>query len=48
MSQDQSFQLFIQLCKDVFERMERDGSWPWPESPNSDDLVESENNQNII
>ena len=33
----------LKLCKRVFERMMRDGSWPWRDSQNPEDLVESEN-----
>jgi len=31
MNTDQRFEDFIELCKRIFERMEREGSWPWPE-----------------
>jgi len=48
MKDEQSFQQFLELCKQVFERMEREGSWPWRDSPKSEDLVESENNQKNI
>jgi len=44
MKDEQSFQQFLEFCKQVFERMEREGSWPWRDSPKSEDLVESENN----
>ena len=29
MTEEQRFEQFIELCKRIFERMERDGSWPW-------------------
>ena len=35
----------LELCKRVYERMKRDGTWPWrdePDSPNSEDMVDSE------
>ena len=31
MTDEQRFEQFIELCKRIFERMERDGSWPWPD-----------------
>ena len=36
---------YLALCKRVYERMEREGSWPWGQSDDSTlsgDLVESE------
>jgi hypothetical protein len=35
---------YLALCKRIYERMEREGSWPWADSPNSEDLVDSEDN----
>lgn len=35
---------YLTLCQRIYERMERDGSWPWADSPKSEDLVESEGN----
>lgn len=31
MTDEQRFEQFIELCKRIFERMEREGSWPWPD-----------------
>lgn len=31
MTEEQRFEQFIELCKRIYERMEREGSWPWPE-----------------
>lgn len=51
MNDEERLEQFIELCKRVYERLERDGSWPWPEEPDStvsDDLVESKDNpQNV-
>jgi hypothetical protein len=34
---------YLAICKRIYERMEREGSWPWAEdSTLSEDLVESE------
>lgn len=41
---------YLALCKRVYERMERDGTWPWPDwdtashSTKSQDMVESKDN----
>lgn len=39
---------YLALCKRVYQRMEATGEWPWPDSPDFEDVVESENNQNDI
>lgn len=44
MKRDPHLQAHLDLCQSVFERMKRDGSWPWPDSQFSGDLVESEGN----
>lgn len=36
---------YLALCQRIYERMEREGSWPWSDSPNPEDLVESEDKQ---
>ncbi|MEP3893169.1 MAG: hypothetical protein ABJN52_04145 [Litorimonas sp.] len=36
---------FLELCERIAERMEREGSWPWTETPDStlgENLVDSE------
>jgi hypothetical protein len=48
MKNDKQLDDFIDLCKRMYERMEREGSWPWADSPNSEDLVESEDNPENI
>lgn len=35
---------YLALCQRIYERMERENSWPWADSPKSEDLVESEDN----
>ena len=39
---------FLALCLRVYERMEREGSWPWGDSQEFGDVVESDSNQNNI
>jgi hypothetical protein len=36
----------LELCRRIFLQMLADGSWPWADSPKSEDLVESEDNPN--
>ncbi len=35
---------YLALCKRIYERMEREGSWPWSDSTLSEYLIESEDN----
>ena len=44
MNKFNAFDDFLELCKAVCERMEREGSWPWADSPNPEDLLDSEDN----
>lgn len=40
---------FFELCKRMYERMEREGTWPWTaDSTNPEDMVDSESNQNVV
>ncbi len=44
MDHDKRLAIHLELCERIFRRMQRDGSWPWkqePDSPNSEDLVDS-------
>ena len=45
MNKNEHLRRHLELCKAVYLRMKRDGSWPWADgldSPKSDDVVESE------
>jgi hypothetical protein len=33
---------YLALCERACERMVREGTWPWKDSPDFDDVVESE------
>lgn len=48
MKNDKQLDQFIELCKRIYERMEREGSWPWADSPKSEDLVESDDNKKSL
>ena len=39
---------YLNLCKRIYERMLREGTWPWTDSPDFSDVVESDNNSNDI
>jgi hypothetical protein len=40
---------FFELCKRMYERMEREGTWPWTaDSTNPEDMVDSESNQHDV
>jgi hypothetical protein len=47
MTEEQRFEQFIELCKRIFKRMEREGSWPWP-SEEIDKPPELEGGDTII
>lgn len=44
MNNDDQLQRYLGLCKRIYLRMLAEGSWPWADSPNSEDLVESGDN----
>lgn len=35
---------YLALCQRIYERMEREGSWPWFDSTDAEDLVDSVGN----
>ncbi len=44
MNKHDHLQEHIALCKAIFEDLSKAGAWPWPDSPNSENLVESGDN----
>lgn len=38
---DDQLERYLELCKRMFERMQRENSWPWADSQDSEDVVES-------
>jgi len=42
--EDDQFERYLALCKRMYERMQRDGSWPWADSQDSEDVIESKDN----
>lgn len=46
---DAYLQEYFEICKRVYEQMERDGTWPWTiDSPNTEDMVDSESDKNDL
>jgi hypothetical protein len=48
---DEHLERYLALCKRIYERMEREGSWPWADETDStlsEDLVESKDNPKNI
>ena len=39
---------YLALCKRVVERMKQNGEWPWKDSPEFDDVVESDDNPDSL
>lgn len=42
MDKNEHLDRHLDLCKRVYERMRRDGTWPWRDSPVSGDVLEYE------
>ncbi|WP_188527426.1 hypothetical protein [Sinisalibacter lacisalsi] len=42
MSKDDHLKQHLELCKTIYLRMLKDGTWPWRDSQISEDLVESD------
>jgi len=39
---------YLALCERAYERMVREGTWPWSDSPDFEDVVESDDNPHAI
>lgn len=45
MTHDEHLEEFLAICQAMFERMQREGTWPWLEdSTNSENVVDSDDN----
>lgn len=42
MNEDEHIQRHLEICQRVYERLVAEGKWLWPDSQNSEDLVESD------
>jgi len=45
MKGDEFLEEYLEICKSIYERMERDGSWPWSDSQNTENLIESKKDE---
>ncbi len=41
MKEDEHIQRHLEICQRVYERLVAEGQWPWSDSPNSEDVIES-------
>ena len=48
MTEDERIQRHLDICQMVFERLIAEGKWPWPDSPNPDDVVESKDPKTTV
>ncbi len=41
MTEDEHLERHLAMCQRLYERMLHEGTWPWPDSRKSDDVVDS-------
>ena len=46
MYENEHLRRHLELCQRVYERLVAEGKWPFPDSPNPEDLIESDSNKN--
>jgi len=46
MNKDQHLYEYLEFCKRIYLRMKREDSWPWKDSTDCEDLLESEDISN--
>jgi hypothetical protein len=39
---------YLALCQRIYERMERDGTWPWRDSTDAEDLIDSKDSSSAL
>lgn len=44
MAEKDPLDAYLQICLELYHDLLREGRWPWPDSTDHDDLVESEDN----
>ena len=48
MKHEEHLKIHLEICKVVCEQLRVEGNWPWADSQNSEDLVESDDaDQNV-
>lgn len=48
MDNEERLERYLELCRRIYERMKRDGTWPWADSQDSSRVVESEDIPNDL
>ncbi|WP_165375247.1 hypothetical protein [Roseovarius nitratireducens] len=48
MTHDDHLQEHLELCKSIYDELRKAGKWPWPDSPNLENLVESDDNDRPV
>lgn len=48
MDNQERLERYLELCKRIYERMRRDGTWPWANSQKSGGVVKSEGSPNDL
>jgi hypothetical protein len=48
MTEDEHIQRHLDICQRVYERLVAEGKWLWPDSPKSDDVIESKDPKKTI
>lgn len=46
MDKDAHLLRHLQICQRIFERLQAEGKVPWPDSPNAEDMLDSESDHN--
>lgn len=44
MNKDEHLERHLEICKHIYLQMRDAGTWPWPDSQDSEDVIESEDN----
>jgi len=49
LNEDAHLQEYFEICKRVYEQMERDGTWPWTvDSTNSENMIDSDSSTDDV
>jgi len=48
MTEDERIQRHLEICQRVYERLLAEGTWPWPDSTESEDVIESQRQDNDV
>lgn len=48
MTEDEHIERHLLICQRVYERLVAEGKWPWPDSLKSEDVIESESDNDDV